>query len=245
MQQALRERMGSARSDQTIQLDSLVRGPIFAIVAADLDGDGVIDLAATDPETRRVHVVLLDGEGNKRAHTTYKVGPLPRTLIATDIDGDGAMDLVVGCLGALRILDGDGAGSFTEGPSFEIRGSPTGLAAHVADRTGRVSLIVAVGGQTQWIDVPRFREGRIASFVDGVMAASGPRRLTSRSTVLTAREEDIVRLAVKGLAAKHIALRLSISVRTVESHLAHVYSKLGISTRFELVRWFQDQRERA
>ena len=52
---------------------------------------------------------------------------------------------------------------------------------------------------------------------------------------LTKREAEISRLAAKGLRDKDIADELVLSVRTVESHLATAYRKLGISSRRELV----------
>ena len=54
--------------------------------------------------------------------------------------------------------------------------------------------------------------------------------------MLTARESEVAGLAAGGLADREIAARLVVSVRTVESHLARVYRKLGIGSRGELVR---------
>jgi DNA-binding NarL/FixJ family response regulator len=52
---------------------------------------------------------------------------------------------------------------------------------------------------------------------------------------LTAREEEVAQLATRGLSNQAIATRLVVSVRTVETHLAHVYAKLGIRSRHRLV----------
>ncbi|MGR7027843.1 LuxR C-terminal-related transcriptional regulator [Geodermatophilus sp. URMC 62] len=51
---------------------------------------------------------------------------------------------------------------------------------------------------------------------------------------LTAREEEVARLASRGLSNVQIADRLVVSVRTVEAHLSHIYGKLGITGRAEL-----------
>jgi DNA-binding CsgD family transcriptional regulator len=48
------------------------------------------------------------------------------------------------------------------------------------------------------------------------------------------REEQVVALARRGLMTAQIATSLGISERTVESHLAHAYAKLGIAGRHEL-----------
>jgi DNA-binding CsgD family transcriptional regulator len=52
---------------------------------------------------------------------------------------------------------------------------------------------------------------------------------------LTERQLDIARLVGEGLTNAAIAERLQISPRTVTSHLDHVYTKLGISSRAALV----------
>lgn len=48
---------------------------------------------------------------------------------------------------------------------------------------------------------------------------------------LTRREHEIARLAADGLASRAIADRLVLSVRTVDSHLYRVYTKLGVRDR--------------
>ena len=53
---------------------------------------------------------------------------------------------------------------------------------------------------------------------------------------LTPAELDVVRLVCEGLANKDIAARLFISPRTVQAHLSHVFTKLGLSSRVQLVQ---------
>ena len=53
---------------------------------------------------------------------------------------------------------------------------------------------------------------------------------------LTPTENDVVRLVRDGLTNKDIAARLLISPRTVQTHLTHVYTKLGLASRVHLVR---------
>lgn len=53
---------------------------------------------------------------------------------------------------------------------------------------------------------------------------------------LTPAELDVVRLVSEGLGNKDIATRLFISPRTVETHLTHVYTKLGLSSRVQLAQ---------
>ncbi|HYB87710.1 MAG TPA: helix-turn-helix transcriptional regulator, partial [Streptosporangiaceae bacterium] len=58
---------------------------------------------------------------------------------------------------------------------------------------------------------------------------------------LTAREQQVARLAAQGLTSDQIAQRLVISVRTAESHLYHVFRKLGVHTRDELQALLADR----
>ncbi len=52
---------------------------------------------------------------------------------------------------------------------------------------------------------------------------------------LTERELEIVQLVCQGLTNARIAQRLAIGLATVKTHLLHVFEKLGVSTRAELV----------
>ena len=53
---------------------------------------------------------------------------------------------------------------------------------------------------------------------------------------LTPTERDVVRLVTIGLANKDIASRLFVSPRTVQTHLTHVYAKLGLTSRVQLLQ---------
>jgi predicted ATPase/class 3 adenylate cyclase/DNA-binding CsgD family transcriptional regulator len=53
---------------------------------------------------------------------------------------------------------------------------------------------------------------------------------------LTPAERDVARLICEGLANKEIATRLFVSPRTVQAHLSHIYAKLGIASRVQLVQ---------
>jgi DNA-binding CsgD family transcriptional regulator len=62
------------------------------------------------------------------------------------------------------------------------------------------------------------------------------KRPTSGWESLTPTERDVIRLVSEGLANNDIATRLFVSPRTVQSHLTHVYSKLGLTSRVQLVQ---------
>jgi DNA-binding CsgD family transcriptional regulator len=52
---------------------------------------------------------------------------------------------------------------------------------------------------------------------------------------LTPTEGLVVQLVAEGLRNRDVANRLFMSRRTVETHLTHIFGKLGISSRTELV----------
>ena len=62
------------------------------------------------------------------------------------------------------------------------------------------------------------------------------KRPTNGWASLTPAEHDVVRLVSEGLGNNDIAIRLFVSPRTVQSHLTHVYNKLGLTSRVQLVQ---------
>ncbi len=76
---------------------------------------------------------------------------------------------------------------------------------------------------------------RVETFLDH---CDGPRPtgliLSLAAPTLTRREREVALLAQTGLSSQAIAERLYLSVRTVDSHLASIYSKLGITGRRDL-----------
>ncbi len=59
---------------------------------------------------------------------------------------------------------------------------------------------------------------------------------------LTPRERETLRLIARGYAYKEIARELSISTKTVESHVSAVLRKLQLSSRYQLTRWATERR---
>ena len=52
---------------------------------------------------------------------------------------------------------------------------------------------------------------------------------------LTAREKEVLQMAMQGLTAAQVAERLFISKRTVETHLERAYNKLGVRSKRQLI----------
>jgi predicted ATPase/class 3 adenylate cyclase/DNA-binding CsgD family transcriptional regulator len=62
------------------------------------------------------------------------------------------------------------------------------------------------------------------------------KRPTSGWGSLTPTELDVIRLVSEGLTNSDIATRLFVSPRTVQTHLTHVYTKLGLTSRVQLAQ---------
>ena len=59
---------------------------------------------------------------------------------------------------------------------------------------------------------------------------------------LTPREREVLRHLARGYMYKEIALRLGISVKTVEAHVSAVLRKLQLSSRHQLSQWAAERR---
>jgi DNA-binding NarL/FixJ family response regulator len=83
---------------------------------------------------------------------------------------------------------------------------------------------------------------RLAGFVLDAFAGSLPERIDPELDLLTAREREVLRYIARGYLYKEAALRLGISVKTVEAHVSAVLRKLQLSNRHELSRWAVERR---
>ena len=70
-----------------------------------------------------------------------------------------------------------------------------------------------------------------------MVAAEAQERAAADADPLSDREREVLRLLALGHTNQEIAERLYISVRTAESHRAHIMQKLRLTTRAELVRY--------
>jgi len=83
---------------------------------------------------------------------------------------------------------------------------------------------------------------RLAGFVLDAFASQPLAAPDPQLDELTLREREVLRLLARGYAYKEIASRLSISVKTVESHASAVLRKLQLSNRRELSQWAAQRR---
>ena len=184
----------------------------------------------------RARVATAQGEPEQAEHDAREALALAATFDAHLITADA--------LECLARLAGD-AGSHREAARLY------GAADAVRKETGAVRFKIYDDDYTSAVDAVRdelghsdfesmWAEGAAMSKLEAIAYArrgqGGRKRPTSGWGALTPTERDVVRLVSEGLANKDIATRLFVSPRTVQSHLTHVYNKLGVSSRVQLVQ---------
>jgi two-component system response regulator DctR len=85
-----------------------------------------------------------------------------------------------------------------------------------------------------------FNDNKLMDRVEQALAASRQARasaaIQTRLATLSAREQEVLELILAGNMNKVIADKLSISMRTVEVHRAHIFDKMQVKTAVELAR---------
>ncbi len=75
----------------------------------------------------------------------------------------------------------------------------------------------------------------LAGFAAAELKVAGGRQRARKRGILSPQEQRVAKLAANGAANAEIARQLYVSVSTVETHLEHIYAKLGIHSRYELI----------
>jgi len=81
------------------------------------------------------------------------------------------------------------------------------------------------------------RADALATRIDATAAVAIPR---TELASLSAREIEVLQLVARGLSNSQVADHLSLSPRTVNSHLTTIYSKLGVTSRGSAIRFALD-----
>jgi DNA-binding NarL/FixJ family response regulator len=153
----------------------------------------------------------------------------------------------------MRLSDGDGAQATAEVLAVSPASRILVLSASderedvlEAVKAGATGYLVKSASKQELGDAVRATaEGR-AVFTPGLAGlvlgeyrriAQSPATGPSPAPSLTERETEILRHVAKGLTAKQIATRLSLSHRTVENHVQATFRKLQVANRVELARY--------
>ena len=157
---------------------------------------------------------------------------------------DAAHLVIPDILECLAILAGDGGGHREAARLF-------GAADAIRERMGTVRFKIWDVGYEASVAAVRdalgekdfesaWAEGAALSTEEAIAYAqrghSERKRPASGWASLTPAELDVIRLVSEGLANNDIATRLFVSPRTVQTHLTHVYTKLGLTSRVQLAQ---------
>lgn len=208
-----------------------------------------------------IRVVVVDDHALVRAGVKAEIANDVDVVGEAD-DVEGAIDVIVGTQPDVVLCDVHLPGGNAPAVIAGVRAAEvetTFLALSVSDAAEDVIAVIRAGARgyvTKAISaddlvgaIRRVAAGdavfspRLAGFVLDAFAGDIPTaQVDSEFDQLTAREQEVLRLLARGYAYKEIARRLTISVKTVESHASSVLRKLQLSNRHELTRWANDRR---
>jgi len=175
------------------------------------------------------------GESGNGHETCRKAGELKPDVLVMDIamprvDGVAATEIIKQECSSIRVL-GLTAIEDMESLSRLLRAGASGyvLKRSAADELTRAIRLVTRGEVYLDPALGKKIAGRLAMRGD----LAGKQHLKS----LTSREEEILRLVAWGYSNKEIAAKLSLSVKTVETHKSRSMEKLGLRGRTDVVRF--------
>jgi predicted ATPase/DNA-binding CsgD family transcriptional regulator len=76
------------------------------------------------------------------------------------------------------------------------------------------------------------------------LSDSEPSAEAPQLSILTRREREVATLVARGLTNRQAAAHLLVAPRTIETHLEHIFAKLGVQTRAEVAAWAARQESR-
>ncbi len=87
----------------------------YYIAAADLNGDGNLDVVTSDQERGNVYISLGNGDGTFKDVVSYSANHAVRQILITDVDGNGTPDLLIS---GMLVLLNRGDGTFFPAPTM-------------------------------------------------------------------------------------------------------------------------------
>jgi len=114
-----------------------------AVVTADFNNDGRLDLATANAGGNTVSVLLGDDEGGFGTAIASAVGGDPASLAAADFDKDGNLDLATVTQGRVSVLLGNGDGTFPAPTNYYVPAYALSVAMGDFNSDGNADLVVS------------------------------------------------------------------------------------------------------
>jgi hypothetical protein len=114
-----------------------------AVAAADLTGDGKVDLVVANVYSNTVTVLLGKGDGTFKPGVDYSTGLNPYSVVAGDVNGDGKLDLVLATANTISVLLGNGDGTFQGHTQYPTGPAPNALALGDFNHDGKLDVATA------------------------------------------------------------------------------------------------------
>ena len=122
-------------------------------------------------------------------------------------------------------------------PAYLFRALEAGAHGYVLKRAAETDLIDAL--RTVSVDEAFLAPAALRHLVADYLRRRERGDLPPPAEPLTPREEEVLRLIARGHTNPEVAEGLVISLKTVETHRAHILAKLGLRKRAELVHYAQ------
>ena len=203
---------------------------------------------------RPIRVVLADDHAVVRSGLKLLLAQGGMEVVAEAGEVDGALRYVLGHKPDILVLDLNmpGRPSLPAIPKFLAASPNTRIVVLTMQQEPQFAREALAAGATAYVlkeaaddelvqAIHAACEGRV--YVNpslGARLATEPPGPSGPPGGLSEREVDILRLIALGHTNAEIASQLYLSVRTVETHRAHIQHKLGRTTRAELVRYALD-----
>lgn len=117
-----------------------------------------------------------------------------------------------------------------------LRAGASGYVLKQAAEAELLTAIRAVARGEAYVD-PALTRTMIEGYLESADAARTPEQMNG----LTAREIEVLKLIAEGYTNKEVAEKLVVSVKTVETHKAHIAGKLGVKSRVEWLRYAREK----
>jgi two-component system response regulator NreC len=183
-----------------------------------------------------MEVVAEAGDGRQALNVIPQVKPdvVVMDVSMPELNGINATRQLLGSDPTLKIL----ALTVHEERSYLRELLAVGASGYLLKRIAADELVYAI---RRVAEGGVYLDGRLLPDVlDTYFRPVGREALEVRSH-LTSREEEVIRLIARGFSNKEIATKLSVSVKTVETHKARSLDKLGLKSRAEIVRYAMNQ----